>query len=232
MIQVIKGSRRPNQFVGAERRLSRPPARANPGAVLPWWPTRCANWPNALAGATGEISLMITEIQQSSRDAVGSMHSAVQQVNAGRSWRRTLWRGDVRIRNSTRQVTQTVASISESILTKASKHHCRAGRQVARQRAKAPLPASRLPRPRPWRNRPARTRLALARFQPDIRPGHYAARVVNYPTRLSAWYDHLLIPLNCSTPSPYARHPGVHDRSSGGLHLARRRRAPTRTPPC
>ena len=118
--------------------------------------------------ATGEISLMITEIQQSSRNAVGSMDSAVQQVNAGVQLAADAGEAIVRIRNSTRQVTQTVASISESILEQGAASNtiaeqveqvARASEQnsaIARQSAASAQAVA---------QQAGQTRLALARFQ-------------------------------------------------------------------
>ena len=154
VIQVIKG-RRPNQSVGAERRhRGRPRGRIR--LVLPRWPTRCANC-RTHGKATGEISPMITEIQQSSRNAVGSMDSAVQ-LGEWCSWRRTLARDCAHSQqhpagDADRGVHQRI----DSGTRRRQQHHCRAGRTGGAPASKtAPLPASRPPRPRPWRNRPAR----------------------------------------------------------------------------
>ena len=83
------------------------------------------------AGATGEISQMIAEIQHSSRDAVGSMETAVTQVDAGVRLAGEAGEAITRIGRSTQQVVETITSISDSIIEQGAASNTIAG-QVER----------------------------------------------------------------------------------------------------
>ncbi len=83
------------------------------------------------AGATGEIGQMIAEIQHSSRDAVSSMEAAVHQVDAGVRLAGEAGGAITRIGDSTRQVVETITSISDSILEQGAASNTIAG-QVER----------------------------------------------------------------------------------------------------
>lgn len=83
------------------------------------------------AGATGEISQMIAEIQHSSRDAVSSMETAVHQVDAGVRLAGEAGGAITRIGDSTQQVVETITSISDSILEQGAASNTIAG-QVER----------------------------------------------------------------------------------------------------
>jgi len=72
------------------------------------------------ASATGEIGKMISEIQESSRDAVGAMEAAVSQVESGVTLAGQAGQSITEIRSSTANVTQVVRNISDSIIEQGS----------------------------------------------------------------------------------------------------------------
>ncbi len=72
------------------------------------------------AQATGEISQMIVEIQSSARNAVGTMDSAVEQVDAGVKLAAEAGEAIVEIREGANRVVGVVTSISDSISEQAS----------------------------------------------------------------------------------------------------------------
>ena len=52
------------------------------GRALPWWPTKCANWPST-SGSTLEIQRMIQDITRHTREATTLMESQISQVQTG-----------------------------------------------------------------------------------------------------------------------------------------------------